>query len=92
MGVLFISTDGQNFIPFGGEITEMNLELTPESEEPSIKASKPSELTFEAEMRFDPCVLFGLLTGMKLTNNYLKMHGGVIQRRKTIKRYRERRK
>ena len=92
MGVLFISTDGQNFIPFGGEITEMNLELTPESEEPSIKASKPSELTFEAEMRIDPFVLFGLLTGEKLTNNYLKMHGGVIQRRKTIKRYRERRK
>lgn len=40
------------------------------------------------EVEFSPILLWQLLTGMPITNNYLKMHGGVILRRRQIRKIR----
>ena len=45
-----------------------------------INPSTAGEITFEAKI--DPRALLYIFTGIKVTNNWLKMHGGVMSRRK----------
>lgn len=87
MGHMLFSSDGVTFNSFGGEIKETNLIEVEPIEDVKEIAMGPAEGTFEVEFRINKFLLYELFTGIKLTNNYLKMHGGVIQRHRTIDRY-----
>lgn len=67
------------------------IELTPEERARNFKKClSPHEATFEVDLSFNPLTLWHILTGMKITNNYLKYHGGVLQRRRQIEKLRKR--
>lgn len=87
MGQLYFSVDGGDLQPLG-EVPDLTFEPDNiEEVEPTIRDL--SEATFECSLTShrNKFGLFELFTGVKLTNNYLKMNGGVIQRHKTIDRY-----
>ena len=44
------------------------------------------------EVEFSPILLWQFLTGMKITNNYLKMHGGVMMRYRQIRKLNKKRR
>ena len=46
----------------------------------ALVSNKPVE--FSCETRINPWVMFYLLTGIKPTNNWFKMHGGVMRRKR----------
>lgn len=43
------------------------------------------ECSFEVESKIDSFSFYNLFYGIKMTNNYLKMHGGIMRRRKWLK-------
>lgn len=53
---------------------------------PTAVINPPQEVTFEADLHFNPSTLWYILTGMTITNNYLKYHGGVLQRHRQIRK------
>lgn len=53
----------------------------------TMKFFQPQEITIEIETaRIDKKDLLSLLLGRKVTNNWLKMHGGVMTRKKGRKK------
>lgn len=69
-----------------GDLTPVSLELLPEvqSEEHFIGVDLASGESFTAEIELNICPLgmLSLLTGRRITNNWLKYHGGVMQRKR----------
>lgn len=49
---------------------------------------EPCEAIIEVKTKFDPKTLLLILTGMKVSNNWLKMHGGVMSRKRYSKKKR----
>ena len=97
MAQLFISTDGINYEPFGEVGTLDNIVIEPnESEESTHKKLRSImknsiEASFEIDVSFlNKFKVLELFTGVKITNNYLKMHGITIQRHSTLNRLRKR--
>ena len=89
-GKLYIGTIGYNTEPvILGELQELSevIELAADDtdhpvftkENLFIKAD-PIEITFEAKI--NQLALLSILTGKKITNNWLKLHGGVMQRKR----------
>lgn len=92
MGQLYFGICGDDPQPLG-EVPDLTFEPdTVEEVEPTVRDL--ADATFECSLTShrNKFGLFELFTGIKLTNNYLKMQGGVIQRHKTIDRYRRRKK
>ena len=47
----------------------------------------PTAASFETTFDYiNPVILWMILTGITITNNYLKMHGGVLQRPRQIRK------
>lgn len=69
-----------------------DVEFTPEERAEDIKTClcSPKEATIETNLIFNTFTLWYFLTGMKITNNYLKHHGGVIQRYRQIRKLNKR--
>lgn len=91
MNQLFFSSDGINFQPLG-EVKDMTVELENTVTTSELITIKPAETSFELKGYVNKFLLFELFTGIKITNNYLKMHGGVIQRHVTTEKYRNKRR
>lgn len=67
--------------PVAKGIPELTLEAEPETtEEPVLKIPKAQEVSFKCKI--DDKVLLHLIYGRPITNNWLKMHGGVMRRRR----------
>lgn len=47
----------------------------------SIMIKRPSSYAMTAEIKMDRQSMLSLIYGQKMTNNWLKMHGGVVTRR-----------
>ena len=103
MAQLFISIDGVNYEPFGevGALSFDNDNIVDEPNEPAGSSHKelisimktPVEASFDMDVSYlNKFKLLEIFTGVKITNNYLKMHGGVIQRHSTLNRLRKRKK
>ena len=77
-------------IPETGEINDVK-EVKMEAEEPSVDVKKihlGGEATITVET--DRNSILSLIYGEKITNNWLKMHGGVMSRKGTRRRKRRR--
>ena len=48
--------------------------------EPVVRLLPYEEVTLSGNMKVDPYVLLKILLGRRITNNWLKMHGGVMRR------------
>ena len=104
MAQLFISTDGINYEPFGevGALSFDNDNIINELDEPNEQGESshkelisimktPVEASFEMDVSYlNKFKLLEIFTGVKITNNYLKMHNGIIQRHSTLNRLRKR--
>lgn len=71
-----------------------DLDLTPEFNANTIsdiilQFTPPPELSLEMDLSSNPFVLWKLIGGHTITNNFLKMHGGVIQRNYHLERLRK---
>ena len=102
MAYLFMSTDGINYEPLGevGTLSFDSDNIINVPNEPSESAHEelisimknPVEASFEMDVSYlNKFKLLELFTGIKTTNNYLKMHDGIMQRHNTINRYRKKR-
>lgn len=84
--LIFYNADGSEIMR-SENISEASIEPN-ESSDPNGVIKAPQSI--EGELRFnghiDTKVVLSLLTGMKITNNWLKLHGGVIER-KSYKKY-----
>ena len=47
-----------------------------------LVTGEPIEITVEAKI--DKLALLSILTGVKVTNNWLKLHGGIMRRKRWI--------
>lgn len=78
-----------------GRFEEMNITMEDEDEENEklpehILTSYSGEMTMDVEL--DSLTALSLLSGRRVTNNWLKMHGGVLIRKGLKKRKRASRK
>lgn len=62
-----------------GEIEEVNFDLKPKEKNFSGRIGKPVSGTFALKLREKEAL--SLIIGMKVTNNWLKMHGGIMTRK-----------
>ena len=62
-----------------GEVPELLVVDTPIECDYKIKNSMEGSLPLKA-VKFDRLALLSLLCGRKITNNWLKMHGGIMVR------------
>lgn len=68
-----------------GSIPEVTLETETETvDEPAIKIPKSPEATFTCKI--NRATMLSLIYGRPITNNWLKMHGGVMRRNTRKKR------
>ena len=101
MAQLFISTYGINYEPFGEvgalSLNNDNIVIEPNEVEESTHKKLRSimknsvEASFEIDVSYlNKFKLLEIFTGVKMTNNYLKMHNGIMQRHSTLNRLRKR--
>ena len=87
-GTLFFSADGgETYKPFA-KVNDAELildDLVPEKvvELPFVKPDEEISLSFKFDIRQEPSVFMLLWTGNWPSNNWLKMHGFPMRRRKT---------
>ena len=70
-----------------GRFEEMNITMEDESVEDlpeHLSTSWSGEMTFD--IKLDNLTVLSLLSGRQVTNNWLKMHGGVLMRKGLQKR------
>ena len=93
-GYLVFSNGTKLGVVEGPTLLPADVEFTPEPSERAedIKTClcPTKEATIETDLIVNTFTLWYLLTGMKITNNYLKMHGGVIQRHRQIRKLNKR--
>lgn len=86
-GTLYV--DGRKL----GDIEELDFPVKPEplSETEKIGQSVeiPKEITMEFQARVTPRLLLTLFTGLPITNNWLKLHGGIMERKVQIEKARK---
>ncbi len=81
--LIMINSDGTETLLTNGSVI-VGVDL---SETEDLTASygefltSPTEVEFECETRLDTKSLWLLLTGEKISNNWLKMHGGIMTRK-----------
>ena len=77
-----------------GEIQELELSPMPDESSPNyvmgIDLSETADFT--CEVRLNHRVLLSIFTGRKITNNWLKMHGGIMVRKSWEERRRRKKK
>ena len=69
------------------DIKNMDIVCCEENEEEYVNDANqiiklPNNHTMMAEFKMDRLSMLSLIYGQKITNNWLKMHGGVMTRRK----------
>ncbi len=84
--LIMINSDGIQ-TPLSTESINVDVDFSDMEDYTSILTA-PTEVEFECETRLDTKSLWLLLTGEKISNNWLKMHGGIMTR----KSYEERKK
>lgn len=86
-GKLYIGTIGRGTSHIVlDELTELTVGIDTaagdEIDYPVLLKAEPTEITFEAKV--DKLTLLSILTGVKVTNNWLKLHGGIMRRKRRI--------
>ena len=73
-----------------GKIQDMHADKIPKEdmERTGFELKIPKKIQLEFEARITPRVLLLLYTGKYPTNNWLKMHGGIMERRNRRRRKR----
>lgn len=86
IGALYV--DGRKL----GDIEELDFPIKPAQLSKTEKIGQsleiPKEITMEFQARVTPRILLLLYTGKYPTNNWLKMHGGIMERRNRRRRKR----
>ena len=76
-----------------GDIEELDFPIKPEQLSKTEKIGQsveiPKEITMEFQARVTPQLLLTLLTGLPITNNWLKLHGGIMERKVQIEKARK---
>lgn len=87
IGALYV--DGRKI----GDIEELDFPIKPEQLSKTEKIGQivkiPKEITMEFQTRVTPRLLLTLATGMSISNNWLKMHGGIMERKVQIEKARK---
>lgn len=88
-GTLYV--DGRKL----GDIEELDFPIKPAQLSKTEKIGQsleiPKEITMEFQARVTPRLLLILATGMSISNNWMKMHGGIMERKVQIAKARKRR-
>ena len=86
-GTLYV--DGRKL----GDIAELDFPAKPEQLSKTEKIGQsveiPKEITMEFQTRVTPRLLLTLVTGMSISNNWLKLHGGIMERKVQIEKARK---
>lgn len=86
-GTLYV--DGRKL----GDIEELDFPVKPaqlsKTEKIGQSVEIPKEITMEFQARVTPRLLLTLATGMPITNNWMKMHGGIMERKVQIEKARK---
>lgn len=59
------------------------------SEIKTVQIPKETTVEFETYLYLSPWLLLSLMTGMQITNNWMKMHGGIMERKVQIAKARK---
>ena len=87
IGALYV--DGQKI----GDIERLDFPAKPAQLSKTEKIGQiveiPQEITMEFQARVTPRLLLTLATGMSISNNWMKMHGGIMERKVQIEKARK---
>lgn len=76
-----------------GDIEELDFPIKPaqlsKTEKIGQSVEIPKEITMEFQARVTPRLLLTLFTGLPITNNWLKLHGGIMERKVQIEKARK---
>lgn len=76
-----------------GDIAELDFPVKPaqlsKTEKIGQSVEIPKEITMEFQARVTPRLLLTLATGMSISNNWMKMHGGIMERKVQIEKARK---
>lgn len=81
------TSDGEKI----GTINAEEVKIDIENNEDIIKKNNKSDFnpfekcSFECETKLNLFTYYYLMYGIKMTNNYLKMHGGIMRRKRWLK-------
>lgn len=80
-GVLF-ANDGRKLADIDSGVTEWGAQVTAEAPAKSVTTiSRSATGTFEGKLQVDRLDVLSLMYGTRITNNWLKMHDGIMTRR-----------
>lgn len=87
IGALYV--DGRKL----GDIEELDFPIKPaqlsKTEKIGQSVEIPKEITMEFQARVTTRLLLTLVTGLPITNNWLKLHGGIMERKVQIEKARK---
>ena len=87
IGALYV--DGRKL----GDIEEFDFPIKPaqlsKTEKIGQSVEIPKEITMEFQARVTPRLLLTLVAGLPITNNWLKLHGGIMERKVQIEKARK---
>lgn len=79
-GALY-TKDGRKLADIDGGVTEWCVPITAENQAKLVAmVARNATGTFESKLHIDRLDELSLLYGMRITNNWLKMHGGIMSR------------
>ena len=79
-GALY-TKDGRKLADIDGGVTEWCVPITAENQAKLVAmVARNATGTFESKLHIDRLDALSLLYGMRITNNWLKMHGGIMSR------------
>lgn len=79
-GALY-TKDGRKLADIDGGVTEWCVPITAENQAKLVAmVARNATGTFESKLHIDRLDALSLLYGMRITNNWLKMHGGIMAR------------
>lgn len=79
-GALY-TKDGRKLADIDSGVVEWDVQVTAEAPAKSVAmVARNATGTFESKLHIDRLDALSLLYGMRITNNWLKMHGGIMSR------------